>query len=161
MLKNPVQIWIFDIVFTVAVIAICLITKPDKQQMANNYNDIWTNGVETTGTMTKMKQRLTDPDRTIFQVRVRLEYEVNGMHYEAECIVPKKEFNKLDPDGDGVATVQLRYDPDHPSRATMECAATAAQKTLKLIIIWIWVLAALTVLEVLLLPTVIRIYAIS
>ena len=102
MFKNPVQIWIFDIVFTVAVIAICLITKPDKQQMANNYNDIWTNGVETTGTMTKMKQRLTDPDRTIFQVRVRLEYEVNGMHYETECIVPKKEFNKLDPDGDGV-----------------------------------------------------------
>lgn len=161
MFKNNVQIWIFDIVLTVVVIVVCLITRPDKQQMASDYSNIWTTGVETTGTMTKMKQRLTDSERTIFQVRVKLEYEVNGMHYETECIVPKKEFKKLDTDKDGVATVQLRYDPDHPSRATMECAVTGARKTLKMITIGIWVLAVLAVLEVLLLPTIIRIDAMS
>ena len=161
MFKNYVQFWIFDIIITVIVFVLCLITRPARKEMANNYNDIWTNGVETTGTMIKVDQKLTDSDRTIFQVRVRLEYEVNGMRYEAECIVPKKEFKKLDPDGDRVATVQLRYDPDRPSRATMECAVTAAQKTLKFITIGIWVLAILAVLEVLLLPTVIRIDAMT
>ena len=74
MFKNTVQFWIFDIIITVIVLVLCFITRPDRKEMANNYNDIWTNGVETTGTMTKMDQKLTDSERTIFQVRVRLEY---------------------------------------------------------------------------------------
>ena len=157
MKKSIVKILIYDIMVSILIIVVCTICKPGRQERVNTYNDIWTNGIETTGTITKLKQKIMDTERTAFETRVRLEYEVEGMNYETECLVPRKAFKKLDTDKDGVATVELRYDTTHPSRATVEAAVNGAEKSLTMTRVLFWISLVLGVLEVLLLPAAIRI----
>ena len=156
MRKSTAKILIYDIMVSILVIVVCIICKPGRQERVNTYNEIWANGIETTGTMTKLKQKIMDTERTAFETRVRLEYEVEGMNYETECHVPKKAFKKLDTDKDGVAAVELRYDAAHPSRAAVEAAVTGARKSLTMTRVLFWIFLVLGVLEVLLLPAAIR-----
>ena len=156
MRKSAANILIYDIMVSILVIVVCIICKPGRQERVNTYNEIWANGIETTGTMTRLKQKIMDTERTAFETRVRLEYEVEGMNYETECLVPKKAFRKLDTDKDGVAAVELRYDAAHPSRATVDAAVNGAKKTLTMTRVLFWIFLVLGVLEVLLLPVAIR-----
>ena len=156
MRKSAAKILIYDIMVSILLIVVCIICKPGRQERVNTCNEIWTNGIETTGTMTRLKQKIMDTERTAFETRVRLEYEVEGMNYETECLVPKKAFRKLDTDKDGVAAVELRYDAAHPSRATVDAAVNGAKKTLTMTRVLFWIFLVLGVLEVLLLPVAIR-----
>ena len=155
--RKLVPTLIGDLIFTVLLLVFLLVSKPGRQETATNVNDIWANGIETSGTLIKGKQKLTDTGRTIYQIRAKLQYEVEGENYETDCIVSKKDFKKLDTDKDGKADVELCYDASDPSRATIEQAVVAAGKTLKATKVLIWVFAGLIVLEVLMLPPAVKI----
>ena len=141
-----------QLIVAIIFIVLFLFMRSGRDEKLAEMREIWDNGIETTGTLTKGKQSLFDTGRTVWQIRTGLEYEAEGKSYRSDCVVFKSDFKALDKDKDDKAEVVVCYDAKDPSRAATGQAVEAAAKTNKFMKIALWIWIVLAGIELLCLP---------